>query len=378
MENFSSRRAPSELSSTILLKFLAQNYDVSSRQSQEEVITYLKQFYSRIQLRKMGFKFSNELFTSVDSARKRRRTVDLSKELQSKRKRKHEDSILSFLENNSEIGANNSTVNGPSVDNIVPNRLISDTRAQLYRDYCVENPTHTVSASTFSRCIPKNYKKASGKSDLCEICVKGKENVRKLAELEANLGTVSGRERTRTRKEIKNLKEDVKSYKDHVAHKNIQREAFNTAKSDVPVNTVMMVMDFKENIIIGKGPNQTNQQFYQREPRTVFGIVLYYRMDNTIQKHHVNVVSKVLNHDSKFVGEALSLVLEKKNSFFRQFNKLVVWSDGGPHFCSNETVYHLFKSVPTKMPNFKEVEWNRFAHFLSEICSRHPKKATQI
>ena len=84
------------------------------------------------------------------------------------------------------------------------------------------------------------------------------------------------------------------------------------------------------------------------------------------------MVSSILNHDSKFVLESLKLVLNKKQQLIQQFSKLIIWTDGGPHFYSNESVATLLQTIPTIYNNFTVVTWNRFAPYHGKSpCESH-------
>ena len=79
----------------------------------------------------------------------------------------------------------------------------------------------------------------------------------------------------------------------------------------------MLLLDFKENIIFRKGPREFNVDFYNRKPRTVFGIVAFYRKnDDKIYKRHFNIISEILNHDSLFAQNSIEKIIKSEPEFF--------------------------------------------------------------
>ena len=49
--------------------------------------------------------------------------------------------------------------------------------------------------------------------------------------------------------------------------------------------------------------------FYNKEPRTFFRMVTFYKDNSEIKKRHFNVISEVLNHDSLFAQGAIKKVI---------------------------------------------------------------------
>ena len=125
----------------------------------------------------------------------------------------------------------------------------------------------------------------------------------------------SKKEISKKQKELNKVCDKKKEYEKHYEHKNVQRECFNKIKQNIPNNTLLLVLDFKENIVLGRGPREINQDFYNREPRTIFGAVAYFFEQDKICKTHFNVVSEILNYDSEFVNNVLTYIMKKKNIF---------------------------------------------------------------
>ena len=354
-----------------LLTALAADFMNIPNDSRFEIIEQLSKKFSRRQLRKFGFKFCNTAFTSKDAiiAKRKRQAFDVPLP----KKRKGEDQVMTFLHTHSTPGANATKNIGQEA---VPVRLLNDNISAMYSLFCAEND-NIISEATFRRIIPKNFKYSSKATDLCAECEQGKklsstynQDLNKLEEQYAAAKTE--KRKHALQKQITDLKFRFSEYNKHKKHKDIQRQAFREDKQNINASTLLLVLDFKENIHLRCGPREISTDFYEREARTIFGIVAYYRLNNDIVKQHWDVVSSILNHDSKFVLDSLKLVLHKKQQLVQKFQKLVVWTDGGPHFCSNETAATLLQTLPSLHNNFTSVTWNRFAPYHGKSpCDSH-------
>ena len=65
-------------------------------------------------------------------------------------------------------------------DKIFPVQYFSDTKFNLFSQYCKENPFHNISESTFKRRILEFFKTSKKLLDLCENCELGKNSEQKI------------------------------------------------------------------------------------------------------------------------------------------------------------------------------------------------------
>jgi hypothetical protein len=137
----------------------------------------------------------------------------------------------------------------------------------------------------------------------------------------------------------------VEVYRAHLEHNRKQRQRFSEECATVSVGQAVVLLDFKENVIIGTGPIEVSHSFYERVQRTVLGYVVYTRdaAGNCVRKHHVNVVSEVLSHDGLFVRDTFAQVLHKHCPGVRVAS---VWMDCGPHFRNGEVLSFLLGDLP--------------------------------
>ena len=126
----------------------------------------------------------------------------------------------------------------------------------------------------------------------------------------------------------------------------------------------MIICDFKENIKLGGGPVELNQDYYHRQQCSVFGCAVVF-FDPVSKKHktvYADYFSDVLSHDGIFVRDCISDLLSKISNIcprLEVMKKINIWTDVGPHFRCQEVAHFFAVDVP-KM--FKvDVEWNTFA-----------------
>lgn len=300
-----------------------------------------------------------------------------------KRQRRYKDSIIEFLTANSSQAANRTVkLNNTTV----PARNLQDSIPQLFRQYngthentqglyfycvCVYFRLHLlflVSESTFRRVLKdeKRFVQSQKASDLCETCETGKLAKERLPLLQQSLSGCPPERQESLKEEIRKLQETVAKFDKHYATKTEQRNAFKLQRSTLTNNHGVVVLDFKENIVIGGGPREVNSTFYSKSPRTLLGFV-FYTMDNgKVRKRHINILSDVLSHDAGFVVYAFKQVL--KLDFVQSLSSLSVWSDCGPHFRCKEFCHFLFKEVRNLCVNLNHLEWNLFAERHGKSC----------
>ena len=67
--------------------------------------------------------------------------------------------------------------------------------------------------------------------------------------LESNDGT----KLEKNQEEVKILEEKIENYKHHLRLREIQRDSYNYQKKNLSENSILLLLDFKENIILGRG-----------------------------------------------------------------------------------------------------------------------------
>ena len=195
--------------------------------------------------------------------------------------------------------------------------------------------------SAFAKLQPLNVSLGKRKTDMCSLCESGKG-------LSAQL---QKRQKANHLEEIsEKTKQNLELFNFHRELKKTQNLEFKKQTENCKSGEAIIVMDFKENLRIGVGPVEIGKQFFQKTQVTVLGYVLFVgQPDGTVLKHHVDVLSYDLSHDSYFTGKALSHALDEMRKLTRVPVKLIsFWADCGPHFRSKELLAVLLKDIPSR------------------------------
>lgn len=161
-------------------------------------------------------------------------------------------------------------------------------------------------------------------------------------------------------------------------HKNIvdqQRRSFNEKRIEIQPDELMIVVDFKENIRLGGGPEECGQDYFTRQQCSVLGMAVVY-WNQVIKQpsvEYIDFFSDILSHDALFVSSCIGNVLHNFiNRKFRNLNlkKVHFWNDTGRHFQCGELAHYLLKVVPVEY-NI-QVTWNFFGeHHGKSIVDGH-------
>ena len=122
--------------------------------------------------------------------------------------------------------------------------------------------------------------------------------------------------------------------------KDKQRNLFKDSVDYATNTSCVIVLDFKQNLKIGGGPVEVNQQFYSKKHISILGFAIYYKDEHNNQKiRYVDFLSEILSHDSLFVTECIKKLF--RMPFMSQFKQVCFWSDSGKHFRSAEYMHYI-------------------------------------
>ena len=85
--------------------------------------------------------------------------------------------------------------------------------------------------------------------------------------------------------------EPLQLWEEHVFSNKHQQEQFKLQQESLKSGDAILVVDYKENISMGESLIQLGQDFYNRPQRAFFGGVLLYKEQDTIKKHHFDIMS---------------------------------------------------------------------------------------
>lgn len=136
-------------------------------------------------------------------------------------------------------------------------------------------------------------------------------------------------------------------------------------------NLCIIILDFKQNVLIGGGLVEESYRWGEQSERTVLGFVVLYRSDDgSLAKRFVNFVSNVLSHDGLFVIDAIKKLVHQP---FWNWSDVSFWSDCGPHFRNGEVAHSILVDLMNHSGiDIARSEWNLFGEGHGKnLCDTH-------
>lgn len=307
-------------SAKLIIKNIKKLYKNVKINQKSNVISLVSNIFTRKYLNKFGFEVTNKIYnTSKRKAENEEFTLNDYKRYRP----------LSKLKTTNEIM--NQIIEHIKLYSIVSKKenifYLQQTKKYIYQEYIKKYIEGTIKLSTWYKYFPKNFIKPKKQSDKCPICDYGKK-----------LGS----------KNILNESEkmDYEIYNQHHFFQEIQNKSYNETINNLKDNECVIIMDFKQNFIIGKGPIETCNDYYQNEQVSCLGFCVIYKHENSIMYQYINYFSKILSHDTLYVTECLNDLIN--SNLINRFKVFSFWSDNACHFRSGELMNHLFKSIMYK------------------------------
>jgi hypothetical protein len=256
--------------------------------------------------------------------------------------------IPSFLDEHSRPSAYRS-FKGASV------RYLEQPLPALHSRFCEE--WGQISYTAFNSSVPGHFKKPRADTDLCNICEDAKLAQQALDKQRNRL----------TAEEIEEYTRDMNFYNHHKQMNEKQRAAFKSHVAAVQQGTVLVVVDFKQDLIICKGKRQRGNEFYTPVHRSVLAFCLYYwnQTKNQVSQKSFIYLSEFVNKDSTHVYECFKKLMNL--SWFKQqrFTNVQWWNDAGPHFRADKMAHFLLHHLTNK---FNTVQWHFFVEHHGKSC----------
>jgi hypothetical protein len=183
----------------------------------------------------------------------------------------------------------------------------------------------SISYSSFYRRIPKNVVIPIKKTDLCELCLRGKRLESKI--IQTN--------------EEKNL---IILYRNHLQNASRQRNSLKLDLINIKIDQAILIMDFKQNIKLGNSPEQVAYDYFH--PTSINYLSIFVK--NIKESIFFDFTSMELNKDSYFVIECFNLLFEHEEFKKMGIKDIVIWTDVGKHFKSGMIAYYLSNLSQTK------------------------------
>ncbi|PWA01094.1 hypothetical protein BB558_002840 [Smittium angustum] len=282
---------------TLNIQALHQSLDKYSDQK-SNVLALVADTHTRKEIRDMGFKVSNTQYAEA--------------------KRKAEDGMHSL---NSKCHKANHSF-----------RVVTENTKEVILSYFLNSSRSSSNTSLSTPCARQASKKPKKRVDMCPICTKGEQSVKRLARLnlfEANKETK------------RSIEYEIDLYKDHLSIKDMQSAAYKACLDRLISNDCVVVMDFKENFKVDGGPVEIGARFYTKSQISDLGFAAIY-IDSVGKKKYkyFNYMSEILSHNPLYVSDCLSDLF--RDTFFGRFNRIHLWSDSRPHFRLQELLYSVF------------------------------------
>ena len=153
------------------------------------------------------------------------------------------------------------------------------------------------------------------------------------------------------------------------------RGEFNSLKKELNTQECILVIDFKQNIELNRGPSEDSKSYYSRPQRSYFTIALIHGEDEGRITYY-DFISDLLTHDSLFVIDCLNILLQSNQWNYYGFDSVHFWMDNGPnHFRTTELMAHL-TSLKSK---FIQLTINFFAPYHGKcVCDSHFSLVSRI
>jgi hypothetical protein len=212
---------------------------------------------------------------------------------------------------------------------------------------------------SYQKFKPPCVKKPKSLQDACPIC---KESKRYLAIL--------------TAAHPLNLNHDdieaKAAYEFHKKVRNTRYSDYNNQMENLKQGHAILVLDFKANITLGKGPVEDSGVFFRAPQRTIFGGAAFFVSEENVRyKVHFTVISAVLKHDSKTLLEILRSHIFC-HPIWKHFNvaNTQVWMDNASQHFRNYQTLATFHDLGLELGMTFQLNFFAEYHGKSE-CDKH-------
>jgi len=171
---------------------------------------------------------------------------------------------------------------------------------------------------------------------------------------------------------LRRLRNQFQLLQDHKKRKDEQRESFRQSLKNLKPGKALLILDFKENILLGGCSEEIHSDFYNKQPHSVLGIVVYHVEKEGEEAKAIfhDFISNVLSHDTRYVRDCLMTLVSHQSFQNLKANELELWMDNGPaHFRTYEFI-HSMKEVEEQAQ--AKLSWNFFGEYHGKSpCDQH-------
>jgi len=225
-------------------------------------------------------------------------------------------------------------------------------------------------SSTLLKYKPKDIHHASQKYCVCHHCKEGQDAKEKLrvfrtrlhkncagcpqdesCDLEQNLVTD-------VKEELGALKEEVKSYLEHKKIADHQADKLVEFKENLREGECLVVEDFAGRFLIKAELELSQEDFFARKGVPDLVIFAYFKKGSILEHRSFDILAKTSEKDDFAYLRSSWIYLLNQTDFFDGFQKIIIFSDGGPkHFKIRKSLF-FFSLLSCYYE--QEFEWNFF------------------
>ncbi|PVV01281.1 hypothetical protein BB560_004307, partial [Smittium megazygosporum] len=262
------------------------------------VLSLVAGLYSSSNLKSMGFSFGAEQYILAKWKAEKEKfglseyqrhvpasTVKISDDIKSKVRQ----ILFEYSNNSSETIESGSQGSANQFEEV---RFLTKPKREIFHLLKNRYPGIRLGLSKFYELCPKNFKKSTKRTDVCNICVAG-EKVKKQYEM-------LRRSQVADSTQIARLKESVDEYKVHKMLSSKQRLNFNSQIGRLQGKSCIIITDFKENFKIGGGPVESSRDYYEKPQISDLCFCVISKSGGNVQRRYYNYLSENLSHDSLF------------------------------------------------------------------------------
>ena len=159
---------------------------------------------------------------------------------------------------------------------------------------------------------------------------------------------------------IEELKNNILLLRKHKEFQAYQKNHYDETVKNLKENQVILIIDFKENILLNKTDRQISTDYCFRNTVTLLGIVLLKLDQNKkLVKKYYSLISEEISKSNFLVQSALNKFFIDESSEFNGCQNLQIFCDNGPHFRAQEFLHYL----KGKSEKFIKVELNYFCEY---------------
>ena len=229
-----------------------------------------------------------------------------------------------------------------------------------------------MSHRTYARHRGKEFRRASKRTDVCNICCEGNKTRQRLGEYIARnkkyLTSAHWKATTDpdyllihlgetaipqgVRQALRPMLEELAEVGHHKDEAMQQKKAYKKHLEAPPPDTVVVTIDYKQKGKLPLMPEEPSTLFYNQGTFSWLGFGLHWQEELDVKRHHIDVLLRSTNQDAFVTTTCFDRVLALP--VFPKDRSLIIWADSGRHFRCAESLSHWLQHPRVVSVNFFE------------------------